>query len=955
MKYQEWLNGCGCCPDIQDCPPSTGNPCDCDSILLELSKQHTDDLVLQDEIDNLDEKKLDASAYTPDEYATEEWVNEQGFLKTVEPLKTINGESLIGEGDIVISGGSGDAYTKAETDALLDEKQNALNAGDYITIDSANTISTSGLVTVVDNEVEEYPFITKKEDTPEGANFNAASYDDAADTFELIITGTTFGAYDVNNCFFVFINESGETTPKINGFYMFNTESYVYPTRIQEYVNLDLYEYHTTDRYNLHIKYSGKNGWRLKQFFIYLLTDYNEGVGYIAYQNYSAIQSADAISENVYPALEKLTANKFDKDFTCNDPLLYESAFKRFRIKTSNQDNDTISASTSATTNLARSYDVKTYVSGFTYDKDTIDNKIASGGTFDPTLYYKKSETSGKTEIQNALDLKLDASAFTESDYYKKSETSGKTELDAEFDKYYKKSETSSKTEIDDALLLDAYEYYKIKNTYTDAFPSLTGTADWNTAIQGGIKVRNTASFDSSYGMSFKLQVIDENGNTFSASTGEVNGTAIMPNTVNPLPDYIDVVDAKYVDIPYHCMSFWMYMPKDGYRISYAQIDNYWDGMFTSHNKITEMELYEAFPSGYTKDIIEDYIEPQLANAQEKLTFESNVLLNSYDEKLVPYVPTDSSIGRWTSGSTSPVQTQAVYNYTYSKAQIDEKIASGGSITSGDVQTMIDESISVKTNNSDFSAHTANTAIHLTSGDIQTQIGNSISGKADSADVYTKAETDSKLADKQDKLTAGTGIDITNNVISVTGGGVSYSAGTGIDITNNVISSTLNAYNGTGVGSLIIGQSANTASGDYSVAVGAQTEALGGRSFAQGLSGKTTNTAEITFGQLNDTKNAYAGFGHSGNTLFTVGNGAGIDGSTTDYARHNAFEVRSNGDIYIPEPSKVNPSHYYQAPMIKLQDRLNEIDNKPNIWCGSESQWSQISGSTESGTLYLIY
>lgn len=53
MKYQEWLNGCGCCPDIQDCPPSTGNPCDCDSILLELSKQHTDDLVLQDEIKNL--------------------------------------------------------------------------------------------------------------------------------------------------------------------------------------------------------------------------------------------------------------------------------------------------------------------------------------------------------------------------------------------------------------------------------------------------------------------------------------------------------------------------------------------------------------------------------------------------------------------------------------------------------------------------------------------------------------------------------------------------------------------------------------------------------------------------------------------------------------------------------------------------------------------------------------
>ena len=572
MKYQEWLNGCGCCSEIRECIPSTGNPCDCDSILLELSKQHTDDLVLQDEIDNLDEKKLDASAYTPDEYATEEWVNEQGFLKTVEPLKTINGESLIGEGDIVISGGSGDAYTKAETDALLDEKQNTLIAGDYITIDSANTISTSGLVTVEDNEVEGYPILTSDIYNPSAADFNVASYDDAADVFELIITGPTWEYFDVSNSRFVFINESGETTADINGIYMFSTSGAVYPTRIQEYVNLDLYEYHTTDRYNVHLKYSCKNGWRLKQFFLYLASDYNAGVEFKTYQNYPALQSADAISENVYPALEKLAANKFDKDFTCNDPLLYESAYKRFRIKTSNQNNNTISASTSATTNLARSYDVKTYVSGFTYDKDTIDNKIASGGTFDPTLYYKKSETSGKTEIQNALDLKLDASAFTESDYYKKSETSGKTELDAEFALYYKKSETSSKTEIDDAL------------------------------------------------------------------------------------------------------------------------DNYYEKSETSG----KTELSNEFALYYKK-----------------------------------------------------------------------------SETSG--KTELDAAFS---------------AITKTIDDNEQAVSEALNDLDDN---------------KQDKLTAGMGIDITNNIISATGGGVSYSAGTGIDITNNVISSTLNAYNGTGVGSLIIG------------------------------------------------------------------------------------------------------------------------------------------------------
>lgn len=45
------------------------------------------------------------------------------------------------------------------------------------------------------------------------------------------------------------------------------------------------------------------------------------------------------------------------------------------------------------------------------------------------------------------------------------------------------------------------------------------------------------------------------------------------------------------------------------------------------------------------------------------------------------------------------------------------------------------------------------------------------------------------LASKQDVLTAGTGIDITGNVISATGGsGASYTAGEGIVIENNVIS-----------------------------------------------------------------------------------------------------------------------------------------------------------------------
>lgn len=59
-------------------------------------------------------------------------------------------------------------------------------------------------------------------------------------------------------------------------------------------------------------------------------------------------------------------------------------------------------------------------LSSYTYSKAVIDSKIASGGTFDPTQYYNKTETD------NLLDNKLDVSAYTPtdlSDYYTKSET----------------------------------------------------------------------------------------------------------------------------------------------------------------------------------------------------------------------------------------------------------------------------------------------------------------------------------------------------------------------------------------------------------------------------------------------------------------------------------------------------------------------------------------------------
>ena len=143
-------------------------------------------------------------------------------------------------------------------------------------------------------------------------------------------------------------------------------------------------------------------------------------------------------------------------------------------------------AQTSSSTEISDSLALKQDVSGmsayttdvelaaYTYDKETIDEKIGQGGTFDPTMYYTTAQTSSSTEIGAALnevsgDLddindilsgKADSSSV-----YAKNQTSSSTEIGDAFtavntalggkanvSDVYTKSETSSSTEIEDAL-----------------------------------------------------------------------------------------------------------------------------------------------------------------------------------------------------------------------------------------------------------------------------------------------------------------------------------------------------------------------------------------------------------------------------------------------------------------------------------------------------------------------
>ena len=88
-----------------------------------------DDTAINEQIATLNSSKLDVSTYTTDKanFATIEQLNEkQNALISGENIKTINGNSLLGSGDITITG-SGDVdlsnyYNKTEVDTKLDAK-----------------------------------------------------------------------------------------------------------------------------------------------------------------------------------------------------------------------------------------------------------------------------------------------------------------------------------------------------------------------------------------------------------------------------------------------------------------------------------------------------------------------------------------------------------------------------------------------------------------------------------------------------------------------------------------------------------------------------------------------------------------------------------------------------------------------------------------------------------------
>ena len=116
---------------------------------------------------------------------------------------------------------------------------------------------------------------------------------------------------------------------------------------------------------------------------------------------------------------------------------------------------------------------------------------------------------------------------------------------------------------------------------------------------------------------------------------------------------------------------------------------------------------------------------------------------------------------------------------------------------------------------------------------------------------------------------------------------------------------------------------------------GEYTSALTSYSHAEGSHTITRNNVEHSQGKYNVSVSATTTFGDSGNTLFSVGNG------TADNARHNAFEIRQNGDIYCNNgTSDVKLQDYIQFKIAKL----------------TQSEYDALvqAGTVDANTVYFI-
>ena len=397
-------------------------------------------------------------------------------------------------------------------------------------------------------------------------------------------------------------------------------------------------------------------------------------------------------------------------------------------------------------------YATEEYVQDYTYNKATIDSKdaekldISDFQTYSGTV---ASELSGK-----ASQSLVDALSGTVADEIARA-TSAETALDDKIDAvqsgltndYYTKSETSSKTEIADAITgvdtknLDVTEF----TAYTANTDTRLDNVDYRVdTISGQVA-------DIGVKCDLRLDVLEAWKISAGTDIANLQVGLVSKADASALTDVQTALQAKQ------------------------------DRLIAGDNITIVNNVISAV--GGASGITSGQVESMIASATSGMATEQWVLdknyitgvdLSNYALKSeIPTVPTSNTAftndaGYATSGyvnsAVSGKQDTLVSGTNIKTINGESVLGSGnisvsstGGISSAECQTMIDNSISGKTNQSDFSAHTADTSIHVTTA--QTA---SWDAKSDFSGSYNDLTNKPTIPN----YTAGSGISITNNVIS---------------------------------------------------------------------------------------------------------------------------------------------------------------------------------------------
>lgn len=239
------------------------------------------------------------------------------------------------------------------------------------------------------------------------------------------------------------------------------------------------------------------------------------------------------------------------------------------------------------------------------------------------------------------------------------------------------------------------------------------------------------------------------------------------------------------------------------------------------------------------------------------------------------------------------------------------------------------DDITGKTNQSDFTAHTADTTIHVTS--------------AEKATWNAKSDFSGSYNDLTNKLSAGTNITIVDNVISAEGGGgKAVTGGTNISVTTGETADTINCTlpiyinQNNGKGDINIGTENNANYDYYRIAIGRRIDmssANGGGSIAIGVA--TTSSVQknecyggnnvaigrnFQIGESNSTSGVRSNcvvIGNKAKSLISYGVAIGSEATvsgTTKTNINNQLTIDTSNQVYIYNKDNTE--------MICLQDAL---------------------------------